>query len=154
MKRIIALLAAFLLLFSVTVSAESKISLKPDGEFITETENGYQTIIGERGMRLSGGQKQRLAIARAILKNTPVLILDEATAAVDTVTERQIQSAIDEISKDRTTVIIAHRLSTVRKADHIAVIEKGEIAEYGTHAELIAKDGIYAKLCKIQLVGE
>ena len=120
-------------------------------EFIMETEDGYDTIIGERGIRLSGGQKQRLAIARAVLRNTPILILDEATAAVDTVTESLIQKAIDDISKDRTTIIIAHRLSTVKKADHIAVIEKGEIVEYGTHESLLSMNGTYANLCKIQL---
>lgn len=119
-------------------------------EFIMETENGYDTIIGERGIRLSGGQKQRIAIARAILRDTPILILDEATAAVDTVTERKIQKAIDEISKNRTTIVIAHRLSTVKKADKILVIENGEIIESGTHEQLIAKNGKYATLCKIQ----
>ncbi len=119
-------------------------------DFIMETEQGYDTMIGERGIRLSGGQKQRIAIARAVLRDTPILILDEATAAVDTATERKIQSAIDEISKNRTTIVIAHRLSTVKKADHILVVDKGEIAEYGTHESLLAQNGKYASLCKIQ----
>ncbi len=119
-------------------------------EFIMGFENGYDTVIGERGVRLSGGQKQRLSIARAVLRNSPVLILDEATASVDTATEKLIQKAIDRVIMNRTTIIIAHRLSTVRNADKIVVLDKCEIAEIGTHEELVAKDGLYAKLCKIQ----
>ena len=115
-----------------------------------ELENGYNTVIGERGVRLSGGQKQRLSIARAVLRNSPILILDEATASVDTATEKLIQKAIDRVIQNRTTIIIAHRLSTVRNADKIVVLDKGVVAETGTHDELVEKDGLYAKLCKIQ----
>lgn len=117
-------------------------------EFIMSTENGYDTMVGERGMRLSGGQKQRISIARAILRNTPVLILDEATASVDTKTERLIQEAIDRLSEGRTTVVIAHRLSTVRKADMIAVMGEHGIEELGTHESLLALGGRYAALCE------
>lgn len=122
-------------------------------EFIEMMQDGYDTMIGERGIRLSGGQKQRLSIARAVLRNSPMLILDEATASVDTATERLIQQAIDTVIEDRTTIIIAHRLSTVRNADKIAVLNGGNIEEMGTHQELIANGGLYAHLCEMQLSG-
>lgn len=119
-------------------------------DFIIKMENGYDTVIGERGIRLSGGQKQRISIARAILRNSPILILDEATSALDTKTEQEIQAALDEISKDRTTLVIAHRLSTIRSANQIAVLDGTGIAELGSHKELIARNGIYAYLHKVQ----
>lgn len=120
-------------------------------DFISEMPNGYDTVIGERGVRLSGGQKQRLAIARAVLRDTPILILDEATASVDVQTEAEIQKAIASIVGKRTIIVIAHRLSTVRKADNILVIHEGRIAESGTHDELIKNDGYYKTLCLTQL---
>lgn len=121
-------------------------------DFVSKMPDGYDTVIGERGVRLSGGQKQRIAIARAVLKDSPVLILDEATSAVDNETEALIQQAIDELSKTRTVVVIAHRLSTVMKADNIIVLDKGEIAEQGNHEELLKLDGIYAKLCNVNSI--
>ncbi len=118
-------------------------------EFIEKTEDGYNTIVGERGMRLSGGQKQRISIARAVLKNSPILILDEATSSVDTKTEKLIQESIDILSKSRTTFIIAHRLSTIRNADIIVVLGNEGIEECGTHDELAAINGKYAELLKM-----
>lgn len=118
-------------------------------EFIRAMPDGYQTVIGERGVRLSGGQKQRLAIARAVLRSTPVLILDEATSAVDNETEAEIQRAIENLTGRHTLIVIAHRLSTVMKADNIIVLKEGKIAEQGTHDELLKKNGIYAGMCGI-----
>lgn len=118
--------------------------------FIMELENGYDTIIGERGNKLSGGQKQRLSIARAVLKNPSILILDEATSALDTESERIVQEALDDLMKERTSLIIAHRLSTIQHADEILVLSKGVITERGTHTELIQKQGIYYNLCSLQ----
>ena len=123
-------------------------------EEIMAMPEGYDTYIGERGVMLSGGQKQRVSIARVFLKNPRVLILDEATSALDTVTEQSIQRSLDELSKGRTTIIIAHRLSTVRHADSIAVIEDEHVVEQGSHRELMAKNGIYAGLVRAQEIGE
>ena len=119
-------------------------------EFIMQTEHGYDTNIGDRGGRLSGGQRQRVSIARAILKNPPILILDEATSALDTESERLVQDALERLMKSRTTVAIAHRLSTIKNADEICVMHEGEIVERGTHEELIALGGYYKKLHEMQ----
>jgi ATP-binding cassette subfamily B protein len=120
-------------------------------EFILKFPDGYDTQVGERGQRLSGGERQRISIARAILHNPKILVLDEATASVDTETERQIQEAIARLIKGRTTFAIAHRLSTLRNASRLAVMKDGKLVELGTHDELMDQDGVYAKLVKIQL---
>ena len=119
-------------------------------EFVVKLPEGYQTMIGDRGVRLSGGQRQRVALARAILRNAPILLLDEATSALDAESERLVQQALATFSQSRTTLVIAHRLATVKNADMICVMEDGEIVETGTHAQLLALDGIYAQLCKSQ----
>ena len=119
-------------------------------EFIEKTPDGFDTLIGERGAKLSGGQKQRLAISRALLKNPPILILDEATSALDTESEKKVQNAIEALMKDRTTLVIAHRLSTVQNADKIIVIEKGKVVETGSHENLYDQGGLYRKLYDIQ----
>ena len=119
-------------------------------DFIMETEQGYDTNIGDRGGRLSGGQRQRISIARAILKNPPLLILDEATSALDTESERLVQEALDRLMKNRTTLVIAHRLSTIRNADQICVMHEGKIVERGTHDELIAMNRYYKRLVDMQ----
>ena len=119
-------------------------------EFIQKLPQGYDTLVGDRGQKLSAGQKQRLAIARALYKNPPILVFDEATSAIDNETELLIQKALNIISKNRTTIVIAHRLSTVRNADNIIVIGKSNIIEQGTHNQLIDNDNMYKKLWDIQ----
>ena len=119
-------------------------------DFVMQMENGYQTNIGDRGAKLSGGQRQRLSIARAVLKNPPILILDEATSALDTESERLVQDALTNLMKNRTSIVIAHRLSTIRNADEIVVLKEGEIIERGTHDTLIGAGGMYSNLCQLQ----
>jgi ATP-binding cassette, subfamily B, bacterial MsbA len=123
-------------------------------EFITALPAGYDTVLGERGTRLSGGQRQRIAIARALLRDAPILILDEATSALDTESETLVQAAIDRLMTDRTVLVIAHRLSTVRKADRIVVMERGRVVDQGTHRELIEREGLYRRLYQLQFAGD
>ena len=119
-------------------------------EFVEQLPQGLDTMVGDRGVLLSGGQRQRIAIARALLRDTPILILDEATSALDTAAERHIQAALDQLVRNRTTFVIAHRLSTVERADRILVLSDGAIVEYGSHAELLAQKGVYAELHRMQ----
>jgi ATP-binding cassette, subfamily B, bacterial MsbA len=119
-------------------------------EFVRELPAGLDTVVGDRGVLLSGGQRQRISIARALLKNAPILILDEATSALDTEAERIIQRALEDLMQNRTTLVIAHRLSTVEKANRIFVLDAGRIVESGSHAELVARKGQYAALHRMQ----
>jgi ATP-binding cassette subfamily B protein/subfamily B ATP-binding cassette protein MsbA len=140
--------------FGVSQATESQImeaaKIANAHEFIMATEKGYHTNIGDRGGKLSGGQRQRISIARAILKNPEILILDEATSALDTDSEKLVQEALDNLMKNRTTIVIAHRLSTIKNADEIYVMMGGQIVEWGQHASLYAQGGYYTKLCDMQ----
>jgi subfamily B ATP-binding cassette protein MsbA len=164
-RRNIALVSQDVQLFNDTVAANiaygtmrdasmTQIEAAADAahalEFIRALPDGFETMIGENGTRLSGGQRQRLAIARALLKDAPILILDEATSALDNESERQVQAALETLMQNRTTIVIAHRLSTIEKADRIVVLQHGHIAEIGSHRELLQHDGIYAQLYKLQ----
>ena len=133
--------------FSEVITAAKRANIH---DYIMTLPDGYDTQIGERGVRLSGGQKQRLSIARVFLKNPPILILDEATSALDNTTEILIQRSLDELCRGRTTIVVAHRLSTIKNADEIAVIAGGRITEQGTHEQLIEKSGVYANLYSLQ----
>jgi ATP-binding cassette subfamily B protein len=119
-------------------------------QFVRELPDGYETVVGERGIRLSGGQRQRISIARAVLKDPPILVLDEATSSVDNETEAAIQRSIERIAEGRTTIVIAHRLSTIRHADRIVVVENGRIVEEGDHEQLVSHDGLYDRLWRVQ----
>ena len=118
--------------------------------FVRRLPDGYHTLVGERGVKLSGGQRQRVGIARAFLKDAPIIVLDEATSALDSESERQIQAALETLIQGRTTIVIAHRLSTVERADRIVVLDRGRIVESGTHASLLASGGLYARLYRTQ----
>jgi ABC-type multidrug transport system fused ATPase/permease subunit len=120
-------------------------------EFVMSLPEGLDTRVGERGVQLSGGQRQRIAIARAFLKNAPTLVLDEATSHLDAVSEAQVRSALDALMRDRTTIVIAHRLSTVRNADFLVVLDRGHVVEIGSHAELVGRNGLYSRLIRRQL---
>ena len=122
-------------------------------DFIVAFPEGYDTLVGERGTQLSGGQRQRISIAPALLKNSPVLILDEATSHLDAVNEQQVRQALERLMQGRTTLVIAHRLSTIRDADQIVVLDRGQVVEQGNHQELLARQGLYAQLVSTQLVG-
>ncbi len=122
-------------------------------QFITELPLSYDTVVGERGIQLSGGQRQRLAIARALLKNAPVLILDEATSHLDAVNGQLIHQALTRLAAGRTTLVIAHRLSTIRDADHIVVLDQGRVVEQGSHTDLLTRNGLYSQLIGAQLIG-
>ena len=165
LRASIALVSQDVVLFNDTVAAniaygamngtgESDIIAAAEAahamEFIRQMPEGLRTLVGENGVKLSGGQRQRIAIARALLKNAPVLILDEATSALDSESERHVQAALETLMQGRTTIVIAHRLSTVERADRIVVLDRGRIAEVGTHRELLERSGIYAKLYRIQ----
>ncbi|TIU68471.1 MAG: ATP-binding cassette domain-containing protein, partial [Mesorhizobium sp.] len=132
----------------VEIEAAAKAALAD--EFILKLDKGYESQVGERGVTLSGGQRQRVAIARAILRDAPILLLDEATSALDAESETLVQTALERLMQGRTTIVIAHRLATVLKADRILVMEGGRIVEEGTHQSLVAKGGIYARLAKLQ----
>lgn len=168
LRNNIALVSQEILLFDDTVRANIAYG-KPDAteeeivraaadagaaEFISEFADGYDTHVGGRGAKLSGGQRQRVAIARAMLKDAPILLLDEATSALDTETERQVQAALSRLKEGRTTLVIAHRLSTIVDADCIFLMENGRVMETGTHAELVAKNGAYAKLYAMQFADD
>lgn len=122
-------------------------------EFIVALPNGYDTNIGDSGNKLSGGQKQRLSIARAVLKNPPIMVLDEATSALDTESEKLVQDALEKMMMNRTSIVIAHRLSTIQNADQIVVLQKGEIVEQGNHQQLLSQNGVYKKLVTMQSLG-